>query len=293
MTADAELSDIVLLLGNIEGTEDILGLSDNSRFSFIPEDGADNEGWCGGQRFGDLTGPFLCLMFGRHMFSPEGWICGSWPDSEQCDLQLAKDNRTGVSRRHFRVDIEPEAHRPRLTNISRNPMRIHDSTHTKTIQLDPKDRVEITFPVIIDLGEVRLRAWRPDLSCDNGQRQRYKRNAELFHRDYMGALPRSAIGSSVPTLDIRFGLLTNNAYKREGADIGAGTFASVMKVRELKSDTYFAAKVPHYRVSDAPGKARNRWESLSKEFQKLTTLKHASNGRYRDVGRELTPSRIT
>jgi len=109
----------------------------------------------------------------------------------------------------------------------------------------------------------------------------------------MGALPRSAIGSSVPTLDIRFGLLTNNAYKREGADIGAGTFASVMKVRELKSDTYFAAKVPHYRVSDAPGKARNRWESLSKEFQKLTTLKHASNGRYRDVGRELTPSRIT
>ncbi|KAL6876796.1 kinase-like domain-containing protein [Trichoderma novae-zelandiae] len=43
----------------------------------------------------------------------------------------------------------------------------------------------------------------------------------------------------------------------------------------MNSGKCFAAKVPHFKASDAPGKARDRWESLSKEFQKLTTLKHA------------------
>lgn len=70
-----------------------------------------------------------------------------------------------------------------------------------------------------------------------------------------------------------------NVYKREGTDVGVGSFASVMKVRELDSGKCFAAKVPHFKASDAPGKVRDRWESLSKEFQKFTTLKHV-NGAY-------------
>ena len=35
-SAAADLSDIVLLLGNIEGTDEILKLSENSRYEFNP-----------------------------------------------------------------------------------------------------------------------------------------------------------------------------------------------------------------------------------------------------------------
>lgn len=65
-------------------------------------------------------------------------------------------------------------------------------------------------------------------------------------------------------------------YKREGDDLGRGSFASVAKVRELRTGNLFAAKIPWFKASDAPGKAKDRWESLCKEFQKLTTPKHVS-----------------
>ncbi|KAL7783596.1 kinase-like domain-containing protein [Trichoderma ceciliae] len=258
-----------------EGTENILEFSDNKRFEFTPPKEGQDEGtgWRGEQGSVKLTGPCLCFVFGLHMFSPGGWICGSLPDSEQCDLQLAKGNENGVSRRHFRIDVSPISHRPRLTNMSQNPIHISGDNGAALIQLDPDDQIDIESSVTIDLGVVRLRAWRPLLSAD--QEQRYKKNAQKYHREYMSALPRPAADTSNKTSSIRFGPLTNNAYKTEGPAVGSGSFASVFKVRALKSGKCFAAKVPHYKESDAPGKVRDRWESLSKEFQKLTALKHA------------------
>lgn len=78
-----------------------------------------------------------------------------------------------------------------------------------------------------------------------------------------------------PTLDIRFGL--NNAVYQQQAKLGSGTFATVMKVKELKTKRIFAAKEPHYKESDTPGVVRKRWEALSDEFQKLMKLKHVWN----------------
>ncbi|KAL6887143.1 hypothetical protein HDV57DRAFT_349730 [Trichoderma longibrachiatum] len=257
MAVSVDLSDIVLLIGNVEGTDDILDLSENKRFEYLrPGEVSDTEAsWRGGQPSVELTGPFLCFVFGLHMFTPGGWICGSLSDSERCDVQLAENNKSGVSRRHFRIDI-------------------HSDTRTKPILLYSAEEVDIDTPVVIELGTVQLRAWRPLLSRE--QKRRYKRNAQKFHQEYLSALPRSAATTtSLPTLDIRFGLFRNSVYKREGDDLGRGSFASVAKVRELRSGDLFAAKVPYFKASDAPGKARDRWESLSKEFQKLTTLKHA------------------
>jgi hypothetical protein len=39
------------------------------------------------------------------MFSAEGWVFGSAPDTDAADIQLSIDNSTGVSKRHFRIDI--------------------------------------------------------------------------------------------------------------------------------------------------------------------------------------------
>ena len=293
MTAPVDLSNIVLILGNIQHItetaespahvdeesefglfKEILQLSENRRFEFTPPE--DEKGWRGDQESVDLHGPFLCLSFGLNMFSPGGWVCGSGLEDDDCDLRLAKDNRAGVGRRHFRIDINPLKHRPRVTNIARrNLILIYGDNRPEPIRLYPDEHVDIDSPVTFDLGPVRFRAWRPTLS--NDQSLRYNKNAELFHQDYMRAIPRSAESTLAQTLDIRFGLSSNNAYRREGPDVGRGAFASVMKVRALSSGKFYAAKVPHFKSSDAPGKIRNRWESLSGELQKLTRLNHVSD----------------
>ncbi|KAL6876795.1 hypothetical protein J3F83DRAFT_421530 [Trichoderma novae-zelandiae] len=109
MAAPTDLSDIVLFIGNIEGTQGILDLSENKRFEYLPPEEVPDTGtpWRGDQHSVELKGPFLCFLFGLHMFTPGGWVCGSLSDSEKCDLQLAENNQTGVSRRHFRIDRYP------------------------------------------------------------------------------------------------------------------------------------------------------------------------------------------
>ena len=98
---EVDLSSIVLLLGDVVGTDGILELSDNSRYAFHPPAYVDNAlaGWKGNQSI-QIAAPFLSLAFGKHMYSPQGWVLGSSDDSDTCDLQLAKDNTSGISRRH-------------------------------------------------------------------------------------------------------------------------------------------------------------------------------------------------
>ena len=141
-TNAVDLSGIVLLLGNIVGSDKIFELSDNSRYEFQPPEG-NNDGpvnWRGDQS-DKLTSPFLGLVFGKHMFSPLGWVIGSSDDSDKCDLQLAKDNTTGVSRQHFRIDLSPDTHCPRITVLSRNPIHIHIGD--RTVTLDQGQSLEI------------------------------------------------------------------------------------------------------------------------------------------------------
>lgn len=270
-TEAMDLSHIVLLLGNIMGTSNILKLSKNSRYEFKGRPPT----WKGFQSE-ELDAPFLCLRFGKHMFSPQGWVIGSSSDSDECDLQLARDNRTGVSRRHLIIDLSPSTHCPRLIVLSKNPVQIHIGDRTVTI--NQGESLEILSAVTIDLGKVTVRAWRPVLSYQ--EEQSYRKNAENFSQEFLDALPRLPISlnaTRTSTFDLRFG--SNNAvYKREErGTTSAGSFASVMKVRELRSQKIFAAKVPHFKASDSASEVRNRWELLTKEFQKIVRLQHVSD----------------
>ena len=53
----------------------ILELSENSRYEFIPQEGNDDgpANWRV-VHSEKLTAPFLCLTFGEHMYSPQGWV---------------------------------------------------------------------------------------------------------------------------------------------------------------------------------------------------------------------------
>ena len=59
------------------------------------------------------------------MYFPQGWVLGSLNDLDICDLQLVKDNISGISRRHFKIDLSPDNYRPRFIVLLRNPVRMH------------------------------------------------------------------------------------------------------------------------------------------------------------------------
>lgn len=66
------------------------------------------------------------LTFETDIYCAEGWCLGSDNENHVADFQLTKDNKLGVSRRHLKVDINPRSLLPRITNLSRNPIRVHD-----------------------------------------------------------------------------------------------------------------------------------------------------------------------
>jgi len=144
--------------------------------------------------------------------------------------------------------------------------------------LNKDDSFEILSAITIDLGEVTVRAWRPILSFQ--EQQRYHKNANQFNKEFLDALPRlpqSITTTGASTLDLRLGL-ENAVYKREEtAKTNTGSFATVMKVKELRSGKIFAAKVPHFRASDRADKARKRWELVEDEFQKIIKLEHVGD----------------
>lgn len=266
------LADVVLFLGHFTGVEDIVSLSDNKRYQFIPP--TTGTRWKGDKPREKLTGAILCLTFGEHLFSPEGWVMGSSPDSDVCDLQLAKNNQTGISRRHFRIDTAPKTRLPRLTVLSATgTIRLLDGG--RSVSLVRGKSIEISRMVTIDLGAVSFRAWRPELTV--AEERRYNEKALNWSKEVVAAVPRyfPPLNSQPETVtsNIRYG--KNKAvYVNEGGVEARGMTASVMCVRERKSGSMFGAKEPYFKASDDFGKVRSRWEDLRREFDNVVKLDH-------------------
>ena len=213
------------------------------------------------------------------MYSPQGWICGSSDDTDICDFQLAHNNQTGVSKRHIRFDVEPRTNRARMTVISRNSVQVRigfdERKRKRIVILHQGQALEIVDTVTIDLGEVSFRAWQPLLTAQ--EQIQYRKNAEQFSEDFLNAIPKFPVNLDAngdSTFTMKFG--ANNAcYKVH--DPGAtrtGSFASVYKVQELRTQKVFAAKVPHFRMTDAASTSRKNWENLKDEFWRLSQLHH-------------------
>lgn len=208
--------------------------------------------WKGGQEEEQLKGPCLCLRFGYHLFSPDGWVLGCDADAEKCDVQIAKDNTTGISRRSFRVDIHPITCKPRLTNMSTRTLRI--TAGNRKVALAQQQQFLVSHAITLDLGAVKFRVWRPKLTVD--AEEGYREKALEFSREHLASLPRY-----LPTLktypntvevNIRYGK-NDTVYINLGDEEERGVTASVKKVLERSSDTIFAAKEPYYSTKDSAG----------------------------------------
>ncbi|KAG8407453.1 hypothetical protein J3459_018485 [Metarhizium acridum] len=155
-----DLSKVVVILGSFVGVNNILRLSENSRYEFQPPPG------------------ITCTI--------RGWVLGSDPDSDKCDLQLAETNQTGISRRFIRIDISLVTHNPRVTVLSDITIRIRDGD--RILPCTPGKPKGFPGPVTIDLGAVRLRAW-PSIRSAKETRA-YKQDARKFSEDILRAVPK-------------------------------------------------------------------------------------------------------
>jgi hypothetical protein len=267
-----ELANVVLFLANFAGTKDILKLSNNVSYQFHPPSKDPGSAWLGGIS-PEPKAPILCLAFNSTMFSPEGWVAGSSDDTDIADLQLAADNLTGVSKRHFRIDIHPLSHCPRVTVMSRSLQLVVDGNR---VILTNGEEMEIKTSAIFDLGGIEFQAWRPRLQ--RNESQIYRRKALKLLQDAVQATPRyfPSIRSGPETLtsNVRYGR-GDMIYIYRGQS-GKGASASVMLVEERNSGKIFAAKEPYYKLKDNPGIRKSRWEELNREFSKLSALDHVS-----------------
>ncbi|OAA34203.1 Calcium/calmodulin-dependent protein kinase type IV [Metarhizium rileyi] len=138
-----DLSKVVVILGSFVGVNDILKLSENSRYEFRPPTGNADTSWKGGQpREQELNRPFLALTIGEHLYDPRGWVLGSDRDSDECDLQLAETNQMGISRRFIRIDISPATHNLRVTDSAvryYNPYTTHYNKYIHSENITHRD----------------------------------------------------------------------------------------------------------------------------------------------------------
>jgi hypothetical protein len=140
----------------------------------------------------------------------------------------------------------------------------HDN---KSITIDKHKPILIKVAIVIDLGAVRL------LTLSAEEQASYKRNAEAFSEVVVAARPHPNRFQEALTSTIRFG--EKGVYQAEEST-GKGGFAEVMKVKEIRSGAVFAAKEPHYNISDSAAEVRMREESVRSEFRKIMRLKHVS-----------------
>ncbi|KID93505.1 CAMK family protein kinase, partial [Metarhizium majus ARSEF 297] len=273
--SDKNLDNIVLILaiigGDKEFADDFVNIEENQRYAFTPPD-ADHDPesfWQGGQS-SLPPGPLFCLRFSENMFSPTGWVAGS-SDSDDCDLRLTRSNMSGISRHHFRIDINPMGRCARITVLSRNSVRIRDD-NGKQLELARSQYANIKSPVTVDTGVLDIRVWPPKLT-DQGKRL-YHEHVKLFRKDLMSAQPVNPASHTAETADVKFAL-SGAVYKRVGGYSSAGTFGSVFKVMDMTTRTEFAAKVPHYKASDGADVNWKWCALLREEYESLVKLKHA------------------
>lgn len=270
------LCNIVLIFAIIDGDKefvnDFVKISENQRYRFTPPDSDhDPEAlWKGGQS-SVPQGPLFCLQFGENMFSPRGWVAGS-DDSDDCDLRLTRDNRSGISRQHFRIDINPIGRCPRINVLSRNMIRLRGDNGYE-LDLVRSQYENITSPITLDTGVVVIRAWPPKLTKEG--KKHYEENVKRFRYDLMKAQPVNP-ASHAGTSDVKFAV-SGAVYKKIEGFSSGGSFGSVHKVIDLQTKNVFAAKVPHYKLSDGPDVNWKRWELLRNEFENMVKLKHVSS----------------
>lgn len=174
-TGTTHISDLLLIIGCFENKDDptfdpatLRNIGDNARFEIDPQTlWSDTSAWKGenlpNQR---LHGPFFCLPLTHPPNDPYGWVFGSSHHGDACDFRLSKDNKTGISRRSFSVDLVwPEgeiAPAPRLRLDAGKPVMCPRTGKSEVLELKGSTWT-IFEPTLIQYNQLSFRVWMPTL----------------------------------------------------------------------------------------------------------------------------------
>jgi hypothetical protein len=136
-------------------------------------------------------------------------------------------------------------------------------------------KIYISAPITVNFGTCNFQAWR--LTLEHSCKIRYRQHLEHHFEDYFKTMPifpsfQPFSGKNTQTL--RFG--ERDAVYKQGIRTGTGLHASVYQVRDVISGKVYAAKEPHYNLSDLNCKRVERYELLEAKYYKLVELKHVS-----------------
>ena len=200
----------------------------------------------------------------EHPHSLTGWVFGS--DEKRCDFMLARDFRTGVSGRHFSIEIERKTKMVMIRNLSRHGTSIIVGTGSQNVQ---GVMVLIEQNVEVHAGGLHIRIAIPirDKASEDG----YERNLQEF----------LAAASDVPSAELndlafRSAEMTPDTLRGQKSDyffcrsLGQGSFGSV-DLAYVPSATGAIDWVAVKRVSDDSLTAS---KNLKKEINLLMTLSH-------------------
>ncbi|KXJ84630.1 kinase-like domain-containing protein [Microdochium bolleyi] len=271
------VADILLCFGDFKQHEDAdqpQALSSNESFILDPSQlSSAQQRVLKGDHVDPLPDPTFALCFEQNIYSPEGWVFGSSDDTAVSDFQIVADHSSGVSRRHIRIDVDPDYLRPRVTNLSHNAIRI--TSHAKGddarhITLEKEESELLPTSARLDFGPVSFSFWRPKLVARENLNE-FRKHVNNFNKAVLDALPRNADTGNLTPYARR--AVNGDVYVQEKL-IAHGASGSVYKVRKVNTKEIYAAKIAHYREADGASKALGRYKSAEKEFDKMKKLAH-------------------
>ena len=199
-------------------------------------------------------------------FSSSGWVFGS--NSDRCDFLLAENNKTGVSGRHFSLEVDKRARVLLLRNWSGHKTKVV----TDIGKMDVSTVMVINESAIIQAGLAEISVSVP--MRNRTQRDAYERCLDIF---------LSKVEEGVPEfhgLEFRSASLTPAILRGDKSDyiitqtLGTGVFGIVYLAyapTQQKSARFFAVK----EYSDVHGTDKARAE--------IDLLRRLSHVRLREV----------
>ncbi len=107
----------------------------------------------------------FCQAFTRKPKDGRVWVSGSSCEENATDFSLHTDNRTGIGRRHFSVDVDKTSSStvPRIKCLAKSGLMIEKGGERMTLQQD--GTYLILEPVLLRLAQgLAFWTWSPDRS---------------------------------------------------------------------------------------------------------------------------------
>lgn len=196
--ASADPSNTVLIVESVDGSFSDLHHNERFRLAESPTGSGNQSSQVDGSERTSVreetpavhkrdTCLYVTLEDDHRPFDPvEGWVFGFNP--EPCDVLLSTHRKSGVSNRHFSINLNPTSHAVVLTCLSRHSTILTSETIGHWITIPPTHRRHLCDQTFVRAGNVQLNILFP--KRDERQDRRFHERAASFVYEALEAVPQ-------------------------------------------------------------------------------------------------------